>query len=118
MEILQIIHLSEWLDTNLTDVMPKYHQLVGVLQNNSEQSNKLPVKQPLDDLTSALTSMKTSELSALQIEVLEKIEVAQLIGKQGKIWTNNCIKTTTYDPATAFNSIQQGLQKLEETQHF
>ena len=44
------------------------------------------------------------------------MDAAQLIGKHGKAWINNCVKTMTYDPATTFQSIQQGQQKLEETQ--
>lgn len=70
MEISQIIQLSDWLDTNLEEVMPKYSELVNVLQNNSRQPTQQPVTQPLEDLSNALTKMKTSKLSALQVKVL------------------------------------------------
>ncbi len=116
MEVSQVVQLSEWLDENLKGVMPKYSALVSVLQNNSQQPTQQPVTQPLKELSRALADMQTSELSTLQIGVLEDMEAAKLIGKQGKAWINHRVRATTYDPATTFQSVQEGQQKLEEAQ--
>ena len=116
MEVSQVVQLSEWLDENLLDVMPKFSALVNVLQNNSQQPSQQPVTQPLKELSRALADMQTSELSTLQLGVLENLEVAKLVGKQGKAWINHRVRATTYDPATTFQSVQQGQQKLQEAQ--
>lgn len=116
MEVSQVVQLSEWLEENLSDVMPKFTALVAVLQNNSQQPSQQPVTQPLKELSRALSHMQTSELSTLQLGVLENLEVAKLVGKQGKAWINRCVRATTYDPATTFQSVQQGQQKLQEAQ--
>ncbi|MBO6853371.1 MAG: hypothetical protein JJ872_06345 [Marivivens sp.] len=116
MEVSQVVKLSEWLDENLKDVTPKYSELVSVLRNNSQQPSQQPVAQPLKDLARELANMKTAELSALQIGVLEQLEVARLVGQQGKVWINRRVRATTYDPATTFQSVQDGQQKLEEAQ--
>lgn len=116
MEVSQVVQLSDWLDENLKDVTPKYSALVSVLQNNSQQPSQQPVTEPLKDLSRALADMQTSELSTLQVGVLEELDVAKLVGKQGKVWLNHRVRATTYDPATTFQSVQKGQQKLEETQ--
>jgi hypothetical protein len=116
MEVSQVVQLSEWLDENLKDVTPKLSALVDVLQNNSQQPSQQPVTEPLKDFSRALAGMQTSELSALQIGVLEEMDVAKLVGKQGKAWINRRVRTMTYDPATTFQSVQEGQQKLEEAQ--
>lgn len=72
--------------------------------------------QPLKDLSRALADMQTSEISALQLEVLEKVDIAKLVGKQGKAWINHHVKSTTYDPATTFQKVEKGQQKLKEAQ--
>ncbi|QBX99474.1 hypothetical protein E2K80_01000 [Rhodophyticola sp. CCM32] len=116
MEVSQVVQLSEWLEENLSDVMPKFTALVAVLQNNSQQPSQQPVTQPLKELSRALADMQTSELSTLQLGVLENLEVAKLVGKQGKAWINHRVRATTYDPATTFQTVQQGQQKLQEAQ--
>ena len=116
MEVSQVVQLSNWLEDNLASVMPKYSALVSVLQNNSQQPSQQPVTQPLKDLSRALADMQTSQLSALQVGVLEELDAAKLVGKQGKAWINHQVKAMTYDPATTFQSVQQGKQKLEEAQ--
>ncbi len=116
MEVSQVVQLSGWLDDNLKDVTPKYSALVSVLQNNSQQPSQQPVTQPLKELSRALADMQTSELSTLQLGVLEEMDVAKLVGKQGKAWINHRVRATTYDPATTFQSVQEGQQKLEEAQ--
>ncbi len=114
MEVSQVVQLSNWLDDNLVEVMPKFSALVSVLQNNSQQPSQQPVSEPLKQLARSLAEMQTTQLSALQVKVLEEMEVAKLVGKQGKAWIYNRVRSTTYDPATTFQSVQAGQQKLEE----
>lgn len=114
MEVSQVVQLADWLKKNLNDVEPKYSALVSVLQNNSQQPTQQPVTKPLKDLTRALADMPTSELSSLQLGVLEQLDVDNLIGRRGKAWVNRRVRATTYDPATTFQAIQEAHQKLEQ----
>lgn len=114
MEVSQVVQLAEWFQRHSKAIEPKYSALVGVLQNNSQQPSQQPVAEPLRDLNIALKDMPTSELSMLQLRVLEDLGVAELIGKRGRAWLKRKIQGTTYDPATTFNTVQQAHQKIEE----
>ncbi len=116
MEVTQVIQLAEWLDENLEEVAPAYQTLVKVLQHNSQQANKQQVTPPLKELTRALDGMNTTELSALQLGVLGNLDIENLIGQQGKAWVNHHVKSTTFDPATTFQTVQKAQQRLIEAQ--
>ncbi|MCA9161114.1 MAG: hypothetical protein KDA72_22440, partial [Planctomycetales bacterium] len=70
--------------------------------------------QPLKELSQELASMPTTELSNLQLSVLEELGVAILVGKQGRAWINRRVRATTYDPATTFQTVQKAHEKLIE----
>lgn len=114
MDIEQLVELADWFDANIKDIDPKYAALVNVFQNNSQQPSQQPVTEPLKALSRALAEMPTSELSSLQLRVLDKLEVAHLIGRQGKEWINHRVRATTYDPATTFQTVQQAHQKIND----
>ena len=50
------------------------------------------------------------------MQVLEKLDVAHLVGKAGRAWIIRTIQTRTYDPATTFQTVQDAFQKLEMAQ--
>ena len=116
MEVTQVIQLAEWLDENLKEVAPAYQTLVSVLQHNSQQAHRQQVTPPLKQLTRALDGMNTTELSALQLDVLGKLDVQNLIGQQGKVWVNHHVKSTSFDPATTFKTVVSAQQRLLEAQ--
>lgn len=114
MEVSQVVDLANWFQKNSKIVDAKFSELVGILQNNSQQSTQMPVTQPLRELSRALADMPTSELSTMQIRVLEDLGVANLVGKRGRAWVNNRVRATTYDPATTFQSIQEAYQRIKD----
>jgi hypothetical protein len=114
MEVSEIIRLADWLEDHMSGVEPKYAALVTVLQNNAQQASQQPVTEPLKDLSKALIAMPMQEVSTLQMRVLQDLEVDNLVGKLGRQWLNQKVRSTTYDPATTFQTIQQAAQKLAE----
>ncbi|MEL7301724.1 MAG: hypothetical protein AAFM92_15205 [Pseudomonadota bacterium] len=114
MEIEQVIELAEWFERSLADIETQYEALVSVLQNNSQHPNQQPVSQPLKDLMRELSDMTTSELSTMQIHVLEQLDVAHLVGRAGKDWVRRKVQSTTFDPATTFQTIKEGLSDLQQ----
>ncbi len=116
MDVSEIVRLAEWFRENTKQVETLYLDLVSVLQNNAQQSAQMPVKAALDSLSKALAEMPTQELSTLQMRVLDKLGVAELIGKAGESALNTKVRATTYDPATTHSSIASDAQSIEEAQ--
>ena len=113
MEVQEVIRLSDWFDEHLDQAINAYTNLVSVLQNNTRQPEKLPVQEPLEDLMKVLAAMPTEQLSLLQFRMLETLEVSDLIGRRGAQWIEVTVKTTTYDPATTFQSAHDANSKLQ-----
>lgn len=114
MDVIEVIRLADWFSQNTTEVDPLYLVLVSVLQNNAQQPSQLPVAEPLNGLSEALAEMPTQELSAIQMRLLNDLEVADLIGRRGKRWLNLKVRATTYDPATTFLTIQRASQLIAD----
>ncbi|MDQ2090515.1 hypothetical protein [Marimonas arenosa] len=117
MEVSQVVQLANWYQTHFQEVKSEYSALVSVLQNNSQQASQQPVADPLKALSRALREMPTSELSTLQMQVLERLGVAHLVGKAGRAWIIRTVQTKTYDPATTFQTVQEAFQKMEQAQN-
>ena len=117
MDVSQVLQLADWFQESFGEVREKYEVLVSVLQNNSQQPNQQPVTDPLKALSRGLRDMQTSQLSSLQLGVLEDLEVDHLVGKSGRAWIIRTVQTMTYDPATTFKKVQEAFQKLENAQN-
>lgn len=80
MNVTELFQFTEWLQENGEFLLPKFQALGSVLQHNSTQPQKQPVKEPLDDLLKALNITPLDELSNEQIEFLKTIELEYLLG--------------------------------------
>lgn len=116
MDIEEVIRLAGWYSENTRAVQKKYAALVGVLQNNSQQPTQQPVAEPLKELKSALAEMPTAKLSVLQLGVLERLGVSDLLGRRGKRWVDKKIRSTTYDPATTYQTLHEAHQRISSAQ--
>lgn len=114
MEVHEVIRLSDWFAEYVEDAAAKFDELVRVLQHNAQQANKLEVQEPLESLCDTLQGMPTEQISSLQMRLLGDLQVDTLIGKRGAQWVESTVKTTTYDPATTFTTIQTATQKIRE----
>ena len=85
-------------------------------QHNAQQPNHQPVADPLRELTRALQSMPTTELSTLQMRVLEELGIAEYVGRSGRAWVIRTVQKKTYDPATTFQTISEAHQRLKSAQ--
>lgn len=117
MEVSQVVQLADWFRDNFQAVGPKLQNLVDVLQHNSQQANQQPVTDPLKELTRALRAMPTSELSTLQLRVLEELGVAEFVGKAGRAWVIRTVQTKTYDPATTYQTVADAHQRMQNAQN-
>ena len=114
MEVSEVVKLAGWFDEHIAGVIPKYKSLVDVLHSNTQGGQQRPVSDALDSVTIELSAMPVRELSAMQIRVLEHLEVAELVGPQGRRWLNKTVKSTSFDPATTHRNAQAALQKVDQ----
>lgn len=97
----EVIALSHWLDGNVSYATTYLETLASTLDNNAQQSQKLPLREVLDDVREALTRMRLQELSIEQRELLAKNNVLHLLGADGWAWVSKLVMEGEYDPATA-----------------
>ena len=114
MDVQEIIRLANWFDENTGKAISAYIDLAEVLQNNAQQSHQLPIQEPLETLISILNQMPTQRLTQLQHNLLSTINVDHVIGKLGANWIEETVKTHTYDPATAFETVRISLSRLQD----
>lgn len=115
MEVSQAVELSRWFNRNVAPIEPKYSELVSVLQHNAQQASKQPVSQPLKEVSARLAAMPTRELSYLQLAILNRLDVGELIGKQGALWIDETVRSNNFDPATTFQTANRAYEKLVES---
>lgn len=113
MDVLEVIKLADWFDENLAPVREKLGALVSVLQNNSQQPAQQPVAPVLNALLPASGNMRVDQLSTAQLSVLEKLDADYLIGSRGRSWVDATVRSSTYDPATTYRTIQEASSRLD-----
>ncbi len=112
MNVLELLELSNWFDLNHSQLAAKYQALQRVLQNNINQGATQPLEEPLNELLDFLSAMKVGELNLQQLRFLGQQGVSNLIGYDGVDYVRETVITTTYDPATTLNAIQDAVTKI------
>lgn len=115
MNVLELLELTDWFNSNFSDLSQKYQAVQRVLQNNVNQGTQQPLEEPLNDLIEFLASMRLGELNIQQLRFLDQQGVANLIGHDGVEFVKRTIKTTTYDPATSLTEIRDATSKIGST---
>lgn len=77
MDVSHLIDLAGWYEKTTPSIIKLYGALVNVLNNNANQASKQPVREPLDQLTTALDGMDIERLSIAQIAELETLQIAE-----------------------------------------
>ncbi len=86
MQVNELFELTNWILDKVASkgLVDKYQQLLSVLQQNARQNQpKQPFDQQKISLIEALTAVPLNELSTGQIEILNKLNIAQNVGKDG-----------------------------------
>lgn len=112
MNVLELLELANWFNSNYSDLSKKYLAVQRVLQNNVNQGAQQPLEEPLNDLIEFLASMRLGELNIQQLRFLDQQGVANLIGHDGVEFVKRTVMTTTYDPATSLTEIQDASSKI------
>ncbi|MBW6418298.1 hypothetical protein [Celeribacter sp. PS-C1] len=114
MDVAEIFDLGRWLQKQ-APIIKRYQALQTALEHNATQSQKMPLREQLDQLLSGLREMPMTELNLQQIAHLDQTGVAKLIGPAGATYVENVVKQSSYDPATASSEIKAALQTVQRS---
>ncbi len=88
MQIDELLILEKWFQENIKSkqIPQKYQKLHAVMQQNANVRNnqqRTPFDAQTADLLETLSFVTFNSLSIAQIKLLEKLELANLLGKTG-----------------------------------
>ena len=124
MQITELLQFIEWFNKNIIEenLSNKYSTFYDKLYLNVRQGQvSQPFQEEKDTLFETLNSINYQNLSLEQIKFLEKLEIADLLGKQGTIIIDKVLFESNIDIATAaekidgFNErINKAISKIKE----
>lgn len=114
MDITQVIHLASWYGDYSDDFIGKYTQLHNVLDHNSKQPQKQPVREPLSDLTTTLNNLPVEALTNEELTKLSDLGVLQYLGIEGARFVQDTVTSGDYDPASAAADIASAVNTLTQ----
>ncbi|MEO1420842.1 MAG: hypothetical protein AAFU66_07815 [Pseudomonadota bacterium] len=120
MDSERLVELASWCRQWLPITIENYSPLREVLTHNASHNNQQPVQPHLEGLIKFLNAMPTHHLNRQQMDVLDRLSVAHLIGKSGATWVNDAVQTTVFDPASTRDNVSMAFDLLkvaEETLH-
>lgn len=119
MDVSQIMSLAIWYERNIPNVVSNYRQLVKVLENNANQPQKLPVREPLDALKKVLVDLPLDVLTNEEISKLDTLGALPFLGQKGAIFADNTVTSGEYDPASAAADMKNAHEQVNHLQqHF
>lgn len=110
-------NLCTWVIENVIDtsVSKKYQSLhTAMNQNNQPSTAKVPIETQKKELLEALRNINLFHLSAVQIEMLKKIDLFNYIGNSGAILVEKNLRDNSLDSATATENINTYLKNVNK----
>lgn len=114
MDISEVTGLADWIEQWVLPSMGTYEQLVVALEQNANNTTKVPLRDYLEALDSSLSAMPTEQLTKRQSDLLRKIGVYELIGKPGWQFIEATVKQGNYDPASTAQDSRRAKQDLDK----
>lgn len=118
MDIRELEKLSVWYGEHFDHFGPLYQALIGPIQHNAAQPQKVAVEEPLNNLITNLRRMDFEVLSIEQLNLLEKLGVSAYIGHEGADFVDSIVRTANYDPNTASAQLNEANGKLANVRSY
>lgn len=121
MQIQELLRLTNWFQKNIVDEkIPNFYQnLHNKMNQNAKAINNQP-RQPFEQdklhLLNALEKVNLNSLTLEQISFLEKLEVIEILGKEGITNIKNILYENKLDIATAAQKIGMFSNRITRTQ--
>lgn len=112
MNVVELQRLATWFNLEFRDTSRLYSELLAQLNHNANNQDQRPLEAQLLALVEFLNAQRFDELSIQQLDMLKTVGVAGFMGPEGAAYVENVVKTSSYDPATAVQRINEATQKL------
>ena len=114
MDVNEVTGLADWIEKWVLPCMGPYEQLVAVLEQNANNTTKVPLRDLMEGLQIWLDAMPVEHLTKQQSDLFRKIGVYELIGRSGWRYIERTVKEGNYDPATAAQDSRRAKQELDK----
>lgn len=115
MEAIELFDLTKWIDKEIVEkqVIQKYQELHTVLNSNAQPNQaQKPFEAQKNNLIGILESINIFQLSNTQMSILEKINIALHIGKNGIEYLEDLLYKNVIDIATSAKGVNAIIQKI------
>ena len=114
MDAFEIQGLASWFKSYFKDIRQRMDALHAILSNNASQQAQQPVEDALNSLTDLLKHVRLEELNLQQLQLLERMEVADILGPQGAANIASLVRTASYDPASVEQKINARITRINQ----
>ena len=112
MNVQELEKLAVWYIDHVDQLNQHFQGLIAPVQHNANQQPKQPFEAAMNTLTNYLVGMDFEVLSLQQLKLLEKLGVAQFVGREGTDFIESTIKTADFDPATGLAALNAAFGAL------
>ncbi|MCA3285899.1 MAG: hypothetical protein ING09_05050 [Roseomonas sp.] len=114
MDVIEVTGLADWIGQWVLPTMAPYEQLVVALEQNANNTSKVPLRDLMEELRIWLNAMPVEHLTKQQADLLGKIGIYELLGKPGWRFIEKTVKEGNYDPATTAQDSRRAKQELDK----
>lgn len=114
MDVNEVTGLADWIEKWGLPCLGPYEQLVVALEQNANNTTKVPLRDLMEELHIWLNAMPVEHLTKQQSDLFRKIGVYELIGRSGWRYIERTVKEGNYDPATTAQDSRRAKQELDK----
>lgn len=118
MDIRELEKLAVWYGEHFDRFGSLYQALIGPIQHNANQPQKVPIEEHLSDLIKCLKRMDFEVLSIEQLKLLDKLGVSEYMGHEGAELIDSIVRTANYDASTAYSQLTEAYAKLSNVRSY
>ncbi len=116
MNVNELFRLAQWFGEQYPTLNNLYAALLQPIQHNANNNNKLPIEPEMEAVANFLREMKSASLSLEQLAILNEQGVQSFLGQQGAVFVESVVRTSDFDPETAFQKLQFAQAAIQNTQ--
>lgn len=120
MQIIELMKLSDWFTETIVEgeIIDAYSSLNNIVANNARSSTKTPFEDERDALVEAIQSIDFNDLTLEQIDLLETMGVAELLGQDGVTYINSMMEKNGADIASISEHLNDNCSTLSDAQSY
>ena len=116
MNVSELYDLTIWIENEIvkTQLVKKYQALHGIIQQNLQPNQKVPLAAQKEALLSALATIKLEQLTKDQLNFLDNLGIKNVLGGEGIEIIEDILYKNAIDIATAVQKFQEIIQRLNQ----